>query len=111
MGGFGTFRLGPTDVDVMFFDDSPEVIDTDYTSGTVTVKQAARAALPTVTRSGKYVTLHARSTYFRYDSARFVPYNGVHMTFQYRRIGTTPWQPAAAGNADSKGNLTKRIFM
>jgi hypothetical protein len=106
--GFGTFRLGPSDIQA--YTDSGGVHTTDTTSATFNVKARTTQALTKTARSGRYVTVTARSRYFSTNSGTYVNWPGATVTFQYRLSGTTTWKSAGTATTNSYGLATKKIY-
>lgn len=84
MDGFGTFRLGASQVDADNWDTMTNYAFSDNTTGTFVVKQDARAAF-TARRSSsrrRLVNLSASVTYFNDDWARWMSWTGRTVIFQ-----------------------------
>lgn len=104
MGGFGRFRLGPSDVTADT--DDGTYTGEDLTYGYVKVKAGSRAGITRAVRSGRRVTLTARATAYVYSRAAFRPWRNARVVFQHRLPTATAWTSTAAVTTTTDGTTT-----
>ena len=109
MGGFGRFRLGPSDVTTDT--DNGSYTDEDFTYGWVKVKAGSRSSLTSAVRTGRTVKLTAKVTAYVYDRAAFRPWAQANVVFQHRLAGSAVWRSLPPVTTNSDGVATRSVSM
>jgi len=109
LDGYGTFTFGPTDVDVALEPDYSEYTATDYTRATVKVKARGVTSVK-ATRSGRYVTVLATSSFYNFNASGYSRLRGVRVSVQYRLPGTTTWKTVTTKYSNTSGQVSARVY-
>lgn len=107
LDGYGTFRLGPSDLSI--YTNYGNYAAIDRTTAYVKVKARGTEVIMGSSRSRGVVTITARSSLFNQNTGGYSRWAGAKVTFQYRLTSTAAWRSVATVYANRTGLATKRI--
>jgi hypothetical protein len=111
--GFGTFRLGPAEVDWSSCCDADAFLSGSFTSQvstTFTAKQASSMSKPKWSKKKGVATVTAKGRWFSVEASRWrADPKGVRSTLQRRSGSSASWKTVKSARSDKKGVVRFRI--